>query len=120
MTVSNLIAIMVAIFLVRLVGGCSRPATIIGTWRSDGTDERVTLVFGGDGRFRQHYVKRGVTRSVDFEKTGTYSLGPSNLLVMRFDRLSIPATISYSLTSDQLSLGWPGDTRVKSYRRERD
>jgi hypothetical protein len=120
MRLSDVNAVLLATFLGTIVGGCSRSATIIGIWRSEDAGEHVTLVFEGDGHFHQHYTKKDLVTSVDFEKGGTYTFGASNTLVMRFEGLDIPATISYSLAGDQLSLGWPGDTRVKIYRRERD
>src|SRR5690242_4142701 len=56
--------------------------------------------------------------NTDVQDLGTYKIGVSNRIILTGEKLlKIPVTFSFSVSANELSLGWPNDPQMKVYRR---
>jgi len=76
---------------------------------------RLCLTYGF---FYQHYINKDITINTDVQDLGTYKIGLSNRITLTGEKLlKIPVTFSFSVSANELSLGWPNDPQMKVYRR---
>ena len=76
-------------------------------------------MFNEYGFFYQHYInKDGFTVNTDIQVRGTYKIGESNRITLTGEKLlKIPVISSFSVSTNELSLGWPNHPQMKVYRR---
>ena len=109
--------------MVLALSGCSRSKSLVGEWRSEIGDGRLTVVFEQDGRFSVQAPLRQSTNEAVLTFQGTYSVIDTNRLRLNLaaDRgtNTFPITIQYAMAGDELQLQEFGgaEGRVMKYRR---